>query len=303
MFKKILHPTDFSEVALRAFEQAVAMALRHDAKLQLLHAVVLHEYDKTAVEKGMLKINEAYVSLRRELQSQMEEIVNQSEIANDMCSLVIKRGFGAGEVILEEAEECGADLIVMGTHGHSPIRHFFLGSVAEKVVRYAPCPVMVLGRKEDTPGRFENILLPVDFSEASHRAAETAIELAKKHKARLNLLHIYQNVVPPVYYEYTDNPFEWDPELEQRGEAALAKFISNHHTKGIEIVSHLTEGRVARTIIELANRESMDLIVMGTAGLTGVHHFLLGSITEKVLRRAEVPVLTVRAQSADPVDD
>ena len=296
MFKTILHPTDFSPVALQAFDQAVALALRYGAKLQLLHAVVLHEYDNTTLKKGIKKLNEAYESLRAELKIQMEEIVEDSEIAADMCSFVIKRGFNAGEVIIDKAEESGADLIVMGTHGHSPIRHFFLGSVAEKVVRYAPCPVMVLGRMEDAPGRFQNILLPVDFSDASDRAATVALSVAKRHGARLHMLHVYQDIVPPPYYTAADSAFAWDKELKKRGEAALHKFIAKHQQEGVSTVSHLLEGRVAREIVEFSRGNSIDLIVMGTAGLSGFHHFLLGSVTEKVLRRSDIPVLTVRNQ-------
>jgi len=296
MFKKILHPTDFSQVSFQAFDQAVALALRYGAELELLHAIVLHEYDESIVETGVDKLKDAFESLRKELKIQMEEMVENSSIANDLCTPVLKRGFSAGEVILERAEQGGADLIVMGTHGHSPIRHFFLGSVAEKVIRYAPCPVMVLGRMEDAPGRFERILLPVDFSAASHKAAEVAVAMAKSHKAQLHLLHVYQDVVPPVYYVYSDKAFEWDPELKQRGEEALEKFMARHAVQGTETVTHLVEGRVSRTIIDIAEQEQIDLIVMGTAGLTGVHHFLLGSVTEKVLRKAPMPVLTVRAQ-------
>ncbi len=302
MFKKILHPTDFSEVSLQAFDQAIALALRYGAKLQLLHAVVLHEYDNTTVDKGVKKLNEAYDSLRAELMIHMEAIVEKSDIASGMCSLIIKRGFSAGEAIIDKAEESGSDLIVMGTHGDSPVRHFFLGSVAEKVVRYAPCPVMVLGRMEDAPGHFENILLPVDFSKASHKAAELAVELAKKHKARLHLLHVYQDVVPPVYYIYSEKAFEWDPALKKRGAEALWKFMMQHHTGGVELITHFEQGRIARSIVDLSNKASIDLIVMGTAGLAGVHHFILGSVTEKVLRKADVPVLTVRAGSGGVVD-
>lgn len=299
MFKKILHPTDFSEVSLQVFDQAVALALRYGAELQLIHSVVLHEYDKSIVDKGLKKLNESYDSLRTELKSQMEEMVEQSEIANDMCSLTINRGLSASEVIIDEAQGSGADLIVMGTHGHSSIRHFFLGSVAEKVVRYAPCPVMVLGRQEDTPGRFGNILLPVDFSKASHQAAEVAIALAKTHSAQLHLLHVYQDIVPPIYVAYGKETVAWDQRLKKRGEETLHAFKAQHRALGVKMASHFTEGRVSSSIVDFSNRKSIDLIVMGTTGLGRVHRFMLGSATEKVLRKAYVPVLTVRAQPGE----
>jgi nucleotide-binding universal stress UspA family protein len=294
VFKKILHPTDFSEVSLQAFDQAVALALRYGAKLRLLHAMVLHQYDGLTVEEGLKKLNDAYDSLRSELKNQMEEMVEHSEIAHDLCTISIKRGFSASEVILGKAEESGADLIVMGTHGRSPVRRFFLGSEAEKVVRYAPCPVMVVGKMEDAPGRFKRILLPVDFSKSSHTAARLAFPLAKKHRAELHVIHVYQNIIPPTYYGDTDDAFEWDPELKKRGEKAAMKFLSKHRIDGVEITTHFAEGSVSKSIADAVHEHNIDLIVMGTAGLRGMNRFMVGSVTEKVLRNADVPVLTVR---------
>lgn len=299
MFKKILHPTDFSDVAFQAFERAVAMARLYDAELEILHAVVLHEYDPTTVDKGSKLLEQAWRALRAELEVHMSEMANKSGIAPDACSPVLKRGFGAGDVIIEEAEETGASLIVMGTHGHFQMRHLFLGSVAEKVSRYAPCPVMVLGRKDDTPRRMANILLPVDFSDASHEAADVALNIAAASGAAVHMLHVYEDIVPPKHYAYLEKAFQWDPGLKRRGEEALAGFIAKHASNGIKIEPHLAEGRIARAIVDFSNSRPIDLIVMGTAGLTGVHHFMLGSTTENVLRKADVPVLTVRLKSVD----
>jgi len=296
MFKKILHPTDFSPVALHAFDQAVALSIQYGAELKLLHAVVIYDYDTSAIDKGMQKLNEAYELLRSELKNQLKQTLENSDLPSDRGTLKIKRGFGAGKVIIDSAREMAADLIVMGTHGHSPIRHFFLGSVAEKVMRYAPCPVMVLGKMEDAPARFDNILLPVDFSETSHCVANLAVSMAKQHRARLHLLHVYQDIVPSVYQGTSFTAFTWDPSLRKRGEESLQRFMERHQEDGVETVPHLGEGHVHREIVNLSNRESIDLIVMGMSGLTGVSQYLLGSTTDRVLRRADVPVLTVRVR-------
>jgi nucleotide-binding universal stress UspA family protein len=299
MFKKILHPTDFSDVAFQAFEQAIVLARLYKADLEILHAVVLHEYDPKTVKQGVKLLNKAWEALKPELEIRMREMAKKTGMGGDACSPVLKHGFGAGDVIIQEALDTGAGLIVMGTHGHSPVRHFFLGSVAEKVVRYAPCPVMVLGRQDEMHGRFDNILLPVDFSEASHKAAEIAVNLAEINGATIHLLHVYQDIVPPKHYAYMERAFQWDPGLKQRGEEALVKFMAKHAPKIGQMISHLAEGRIARSIVDFSQSRPVDLIVMGTAGLTGVHHFMLGSTTEKVLRKASVPVLTVRAAPAD----
>lgn len=297
MLKRILHPTDFSKIALHAYDEAVALANLHGAVLKLLHVVVIYNYDKSAVDKGLRKLNEAYELLRDELKSQMEEWIENSDLAPEKCSMTVKRGFGAGKLIIDSAKEMGADLIVMGTHGHSPMRNFFLGSVAEKVVRYAPCPVMVLGKMEDAPARFKNILLPIDFNESSQEAANVAVYMALKHKAKLHLLHVYQHVVPSIYQGTSFTAFTWDQGLRKRGEEALEKFFEKHAREGVEKVLHLSEGQVDREIISLSKKEAIDLIVMGTSGSTGVYQFLLGSITDKVLRTADVPVMTVRGRA------
>jgi nucleotide-binding universal stress UspA family protein len=132
----------------------------------------------------------------------------------------------------------------------------------------------------------------VDFSNASHAAAELALDLANTHGARLHMLHVYEDVLPPAY---SQRVFEWDPKLKQRGEFALEKFMNTHRARGVKMEMHLLEGRAFRSIVDFSKEASIDLIVMGTAGLTGVHHFMVGSVTEKVLRNADVPVLTVRA--------
>jgi nucleotide-binding universal stress UspA family protein len=299
MFKRILHPTDFSPVSYQAFDHAVALSLRHGAELQLLHALILYEFDKSIVDGGFSKLAETYGSICTQLKNQMAKNVEQSDIGTDRCSWSVGRGLDAGTVILDHAEESGSDLIVMGTHGHSPVRRFFMGSVAEKVVRYASCPVMVLGVQAVVPERLGHILLPVDSSPASHRAADVAIELAKEHNAKLHLVHVYQDIVPPVYYVYSVNALEYYPGLKKRGEDALGKFMAHHDLRGVELQMHLVDGRIPRSIVDLSNQESIDLIVMGTAGLTGIRHFMLSSITEKVLRNADVPVMTVRAASEE----
>ena len=301
MFKRILHPTDFSAAAFQAFNQSVALARRWDARLQLLHVVVPREddksiidKDKSIIDKDLPDLNEATDSLSAESKIRLEEMVARSDIAGDMCSIVSGRGVDAGQVIIEEAKLSGADLIVMGTHGRSPVLHLFLGSVSEEVVRYAPCPIMVLGRQDIAPGKLENILLPVELSKASHQTVGMALALAKSHEARLHVLRVHEGFVPSVYEIDSENAFTYDPTLHGRGKEALGKFLAKHDTTGVELVLHLVEGRVSRSILDLSKQEQVDLIVMDTAGLKGIHRFVLGSVTEKVLRKAKMPVLTMR---------
>ncbi len=297
MFQKILHPTDFSDVAMRAFEQAVVLAGQYKAELRVVHAITLNQYNPAIARRGMPMLEEIYESIEKELGRELEGMVEGADANEVPFEWVFHRGINASEAILEEAEKWSADLVVMGTHGNAGLRHFFLGSVAEQVVRYSLCPVMVLGRKEDIPGKFENILLPVDFSETSNAAADVALDVAQNHGATVHALHVFESPALPPYSFTQEDIFAWDPQLRQRGEKALADFVKKRLKDGITTVTHVKEGRPSRQIVALSKQQPIDLIVMGTKGVSGIDHLLLGSVTEKVLRKAQVPVLTVRSPS------
>ena len=144
--------------------------------------------------------------------------------------------------------------------------------------------------------RMEHILCPLDFSEFSHRACGYAQSLARHYEARLTLVH----VVPPVFaaypsYVYPDMVNDIYQDLRAHAEEQLRLFASSHIREGVRVVNKVCEGAVTESILALAAAESADLIIMGTHGRHGFDHLLLGSVTEKVLRKARCPVLVVRA--------
>lgn len=293
MFKRILHPTDFSPVAIHAFEHAVSLAQRFGAELRVMHAIVLHGYDPKLIGKGLPLLEKAYEAVEKELNHGMEEIAKRAPVSVEK---VFRKGFAPADVILEEAESYHPDLIVMGTHGHAPLRHFFLGSVAEKVVRYASCSVMTLGRREHDHDPYKNILLPLDFSDPNKEAAGLAVSLARADGATLHLLHVFEEVIPPSFYAAGD-AFQWDPDLKIRCKKAMDDLVGELPAEGIEIRKHVREGHAPKNITEVEKAEDVDLIVLGARGLADFDRLSLGGVTEKVLRSAECPVLTGRAGS------
>jgi nucleotide-binding universal stress UspA family protein len=292
VFRRILHPTDFSPVAMDAFDHALDLARRHGARLRVVHAMVLHGYDPEVIRKGLPKLEEAERHIEADLKREMESMAERAVPTEVECDTAFRRGLAPAEVILEEARDFEADLVVMGTHGHSPLRQFFLGGVAERVVRYAACPVMTLGRETHEPGPYRAILLPIDFSRGSHAAAELAVRMARADGATLHVAHVFQEIVPPYFSAFGD-AFQWDPELRGRCERAMDELMQEHGIDPGKVVKHVREGRVSSTLVELARKNQVDLIVMGTRGLSGISHFLLGSVAEKVVRKAGPPVLTV----------
>ncbi|MBD3334029.1 MAG: hypothetical protein GF355_00770 [Candidatus Eisenbacteria bacterium] len=296
MFTQVLHPTDFSRVALQAFEQALALAERFDAGLRVVHAMVLHGYDPQQIRRGLPLLEKAYKEIESELLQGMEEMTGKVKGVD--VETVFRKGLSPGETILEEAEACRADLIVMGVHGAEPVRRFFLGSVADKVVRHAACPVLLAGRGKHPVGPYKKILFPVDFSHASKEASRLAVELARHDGAELSLLYVFQDVMPPAFYAAGD-AFKSDPDMRERCETAMDEFLDGLGAGDLSIRKVCREGKPSQEIVEAAGEIESDVIIMGTRGLSGLPHILLGSTTERVLRRAPCPVLTVRDRDPD----
>lgn len=141
----------------------------------------------------------------------------------------------------------------------------------------------------------KNILLPTDFSEPSLAATNYALELARRFEAKLHLLHVIED--PVVYLPMFESfPLPSKEEFEQYAEVRLQNWILPEDAEGMEIARSWRHGRPHVESIRFAAEESMDLIVIGTHGRNAAAHLLLGSVAEKVVRKAPCPVLTVRPE-------
>lgn len=288
--KKILFPTDFSECADHALDEAVQLAGVYGAELHLIHAVVLHA--DVVYELGTMPPN--VEEIRRDLEATARDRLDRL-VAGPSTDLRItrvqKRGFSAASVILTYAAEQDIDLIVMGTHGHRGLSHLFLGSIAEQVVREAACPVMTIREKASAPGpaHLKKILVPVDFSEHAREALRYARHIASQYHSELTILHVIERTIHPAFYIA-----DFAPELKKKTTDALDALVGETELPGVPQKVLVREGSAARDIVEIAAEENIDLIIIATHGLSGIRHFLLGSVTEKVVRSAPCPVFTVK---------
>ncbi len=144
------------------------------------------------------------------------------------------------------------------------------------------------------------ILVPVDFEEASDRAVEAAADLAKTFGSKLVLMHAYELPFYPYPGASLTATTDLPRAIRDAATAGLDGIIARLKTKIGPCESILRAGPPADEILAVAKEKHADLIVMGTHGRTGIAHALLGSIAEKVLRRSEVPVLTMHAQRGAP---
>jgi nucleotide-binding universal stress UspA family protein len=176
--------------------------------------------------------------------------------------------------------------------------HFFLGSIAEEIVRVSECPVFTIREaKTPTPPKSkEKILVPVDFSEHSQNALANAKEIAKSYETKIHLLHIIEETIHPAYsLSGKSSIFDIVPNIKEDCERRLKKMISEKIGEEVKTQIHIVSGQAANEIINFAKNNSMDLIVIATHGLTGLEHLLLGSTTEKVVRMSSCPVFTVKS--------
>jgi nucleotide-binding universal stress UspA family protein len=201
--------------------------------------------------------------------------------------------------ILREAEALPADLIVIGTHGRSGFDRLVLGSVAEKVLRKAECPVLTVPpigpAAVDATAPFKSILCAVDFSIMSQQALNAAVELANRFGSTLIVLHVsdwafgdeHMDRMPAAIIDLGRN-------LKEQAGRQLREFAAGVRAERppVELVAL---GRPAREIVHVALEYAADLIVMGIAGRGAVDLALMGSIANHVVRESPCPVLTVRA--------
>jgi nucleotide-binding universal stress UspA family protein len=141
---------------------------------------------------------------------------------------------------------------------------------------------------------FTRILVPTDFSEASDAALEYARILAAKFGSTLHLLHVVETPVMISSEVYIAESLDVQAALFEDGRKRLAERITPSDRARFNATSEILSGTSARTIVEYASEQSIDLIAMGTHGRSGVAHLLMGSVAEKVVRSAACPVLTVR---------
>ncbi|MDY6765242.1 MAG: universal stress protein [Halobacteria archaeon] len=140
---------------------------------------------------------------------------------------------------------------------------------------------------------YSNILIPTDGSEGTHKAVEHAIDIAQRYDAALHVLY----VVNTSAYSTLPADTNWQSvieALEKEGKRAVKEIEEKVEDSGLKVHRSIQQGVPHKTILEYAEENDIDMIVMGTHGKTGIDRLLLGSVTEKVVRSSEIPVLTVR---------
>lgn len=290
MYDTILVPTDGSAAAETATESALGLARQFDAEVRAIHVV----------DRGELPAD-VEAEAASELISQGEAALSKIEVSAvdagvDSTTDLVETTGSIHREIVEYALDHGVDAIVMGTHGRTGVDQHVLGSVAERTIRVAPMPVLTVRGDAGLDPDVETILVPTDGSDVATAAADHAIDLAAATDASLHVVHV---VHVPTPKGAVDSGTVLAA-LEEAGQRAVDEVIDRAEEADLRsIEASVLSGTPARAILDYADDRPVDLVVMGTHGRTGLDRYLLGSVTEKVVRTAEIPVLTVSEESAD----
>ncbi len=280
----MLFPTDFSDNAQAAFPLACALARDCGARVVVLHVVP----SPVGLDRVLIHTNpdEYYAGPRQAIHN-----VRPPD-QNVRVEHRLADGNAATE-IPSVAEEIGAGLIVMGTHGRSGLGRLLLGSVAEQVLRKAACPVLTV-RKGVAPRAIQTIVMPTDVSESSEGPLGVAFSLARDYRARLIILHVAS---PPPTMPYSE--FERVLKQSEAYRRELGDKLRECQKPDCNAEFRLEEGDPATAILRVCDEVGCDLIVMGTHGRTGLRRLVMGSVAEKTLRGASCPVLMFKSPMAN----
>lgn len=284
MYKKIVAGTDLSRTAKVATDRAAALASHLGADLVLVHA---------GSDPG----------------STFEELADSYGAEH-----AVKSGNPA-EVLIAEAERLGADLLVVGSVGMSGARRFLLGSVPNKVSHHAPTDLLIVKTDppRDQPGEYRSILVGTDGSPTAMRAVDMASSFAKTLDVRPIIVTAYQ---PPTEQELnvmrsdpSDPVAQWSAGKTTRetpeefrwriADAATARDVvdraAEHATKqGVEADVRAVEGHPADVLIHIAESEDVDLIAVGSVGMSGAKRFMLGNVPHRISHHAPTDLLILR---------
>ncbi len=296
-FRNILCPIDLSDASVRPLAYAATLARWYAARLTVLH--VVPTFDPMQVRSGSLgdPVRIVHPMPREQVLDELRRALDTIGTATLDVTLAAEAG-DAVPTIVDRAVAIPADLLVMGTHGRSGFDRLLLGSVTEKVLRKAPCPILTV--PPHAPARapadftFQQVLCPMDFSPSALQAFGFALDLARQVGGSVTVLHAIEWLADEARAHAHFNVQEYRQHLVEDAHARLQALLAEQPRTGCDAEDVVVTGRAYREILEAAAAQEADLIVMGAQGRGGVGLTLFGSTTQQVVRAATCPVLTVR---------
>lgn len=282
--RHILLATDFSDAADAAFSRALQLARLHKTTLHVVYVAPPIQPSGSPFRqapRSSFNDDAFHAWAKLAIRTFQPHDPALEALSYDRVRVVRLHAASPSQALLHYADEQKIDLIVMGAHGHRPLHRFLLGSVAEEVSRSSSCPVLTVPASSNAltrNGHQPSILVPLDFSDCSQHALAHAKVLGAMLNARLILLHVNRKAIEATASEQQlRHLFDVVP-----GPEVNAEFCA-------------VPGYPAQGIVSFVEQHHPDWIVISTHGHTGMRSFFMGSVTQKVIRHAQAPVLTIKA--------
>jgi len=293
MANTIVVGMDLSPQSMIALEEAVPIARHRGAKIVIVHAepTPMYALGFEGMGQGLVaqvaKVNKAHLAEVRRVLADIE----QRHRGQGVDISVSLHPDEANVAIVEAAEKFDAELVVVGAHGIGAIDRLLIGSVSERVVRAAPCDVLV-SQDRHPKGRYDRILVPTDYSATARKAVSVAQDLLSDD-GTITLLHCCE--MPPMMAGYYTGDIlgEIEAQAVKRAEEIAAPL----REAGIHVQVQTFRGPPAHSIGKVA--EDNDIVVIGSHGRRGLRRFFLGSVAEKTVRYAQCSVYVVRAPESE----
>lgn len=296
MFNKILVPLDGSTLSEQALDPALVLAQHVQGEVVLMRVPMYVESRAEISPAYDFMWPEQQVAPRHEESAEYLAMLQEVRARPGLTihTLVVD-GDRAGAIVDTAVNE-NIDLIVMSTHSRSGLSRWVLGSVTERVLRHAPCPVLVVRE----PRQFSRILVTLDGSRLAEKALKPATALAAAHNSQLLLLSVVDD---SVLDQTTQTELERGQSgagehirssLFQQTQNYLREIVNKYQQRGVRTYPAMASGAVPTAILDYVEEQDVDLIAMTTHGRTGLRRWVYGSVTEKVLRGTRCAMLIVR---------
>jgi len=297
-FKKIIVATDFSEPSIEALREADRLAQGTDSEVFVFHAVPnLVRANPLFPHKNIEDVFQLPALMDRAADAVDELIAKHMRSDHTNVHVLVDTGW-PDTALMRKAEEIDADLIVVGSRGYTGLKHVLLGSVAERVIRYSHCAVMV-ARASPSGG---HILAATDFSDPALPAIDAAVQIAKRRGAELTVMHslgVRSSSLSWAASPFGGGPIVPDEQAIREARIAATQLIETSLGEfGAVGSAFVGDGMPEDDILRKATVLPADMIVLGSQGRTAINRVALGSVAETVARTATCSVLVIRLATA-----
>ncbi|HEC96720.1 MAG TPA: universal stress protein [Nitrospirae bacterium] len=266
--ERLLLCTDGSEFSEGAVREAISIAKRCNSKLYVISVVEINP-ELEAYAPGLVE------TIEKDTGRDLEGIKERAEKEGVTCETITHKGEEPYRYIVKEASGLKADLIIMGRRGRTDINRLMMGSVTARVIGHTACNVLVVPRS--AVFKCKKILIATDGSEFSSKAVHDALDIATACESEVVIVSVASN----------------ESEVRE-AEGLVREACKMAGEKGIKVTTGTPVGTVYEMIIDLAEKENIDLIVVGSHGKTGLKRLLMGSVAERVIGHASCTVLVVK---------